>query len=125
MPVEPVAFCLNRDYMSSSWDVGLLVSRVASASHHIGAMLAPGAVERVCWHRDVKLHRPFGRGHQNLLTACAKMVNVLSAPEQDSFQPIRSRRQFTRAFLPLSEPAEVTLETDGTNARSRLQRALS
>ena len=83
--VEVVAFCLNRHYTvlklgSRSW---CLV--VACASHHIGAMLEPEAVERVCWHREVKLHRPLGGGHQNLLTAGAKMVNVLSAPEQDSF----------------------------------------
>ena len=92
----------SRDLAKSEHSLELeqLVSRVAYASHHIGAMLAPEAVERVCWHRDVKLHRPLGGGHQNLLTASAKMVNVFSAPEQDSFQPIRSRRQFTMAFLP-------------------------
>ena len=50
----------SRDPAKSEHSLELeqLVSRVASAIHHIGAMLAPEAVERVCWHRVVKRHLP-------------------------------------------------------------------
>ena len=73
----------SRDLAKSepSLELEPFVSRFACAVHHIGAMLAPEAVERVCWHRVVKLHLPVGRGHQQLLATAAKMVEVLSAPE--------------------------------------------
>ena len=81
----------SRDIAKSEHSLVLeqLVSRVAYAMHHIGAMLEPEAVERVCWHRVAKLHLPVGGSHEYLLTAVGKMVEVLSASEHDSFSPSR------------------------------------
>ena len=116
----------SRDLAKSEHSLELeqLVSRVASAVHQIGAMLAPEAVERVCWHRVAKLHLPVGGSHENLLTAVGKMVEVLSAPEHDSFSPSRDDVSSRGNFPHFPNPLEVTLKIDGTNARSRLQRAL-
>ena len=64
-------------------------------------------------------------GHQKLCAAVAKMVEVLSAPTHDSFQPIKVMTPVLRRILPVFESAGIHAETDGSNAQSRLQRALS
>ena len=106
----------SRDLAKSEHSLELeqLVSRVAYAMHHIGAM-----------HRVAKLHLPVGGSHENLFTAVGKMVEVLSATEHDSFSPSRDDSSSRGNFPHFPNTLEVTLKIDGTNARSRLQRALS
>jgi len=90
---------------------GLTSAWEGELKYHIGAMLAPEAVERVCWHRVVKPHLPVGGGHQKLLAAVAKMVEVLSAPEPDSFQPIKVTTPVPGEDFPhFPNPLEVTLK---------------
>ena len=97
----------RRVSIRSSWNSWCLV---ACAMHHIATLLAPEVVERVCWYRVVNLHLPVCGGHQKLLAA-AKMVELLSAPAHDSFQPIKVMKPVLgEDFTHLPNPPQVTLK---------------
>ena len=68
-PFDVVSKSLLEVISEHSLELEQFVSRVACAMHNIGAMLAPEAVERVCWHTVAKLHLLVGGSLQNLLTA--------------------------------------------------------
>ena len=85
--------------------------------YRIAAMLASETVELVCWHRVVKLHLPvFGR-HQSV-GGCCEIVELLSAPAHDSFQPIKGMTPVPgQDFSHLLNPLEVMLKLTEPTAK--------
>ena len=97
----------SRDLAKSEHSLELeqLVSRVAYAMRHIGAMLALEAVERVWWHRGCETTSSCRWKSRKLVDGCWENGGSLVGNRTRQLQPIKRRRQFPREFPALSEPA--------------------